>query len=62
MDRAETGRLADRLVALTKDEIEVEISKLPASWPVSDEELEAAIDFADQRRQGAAERLRGLLP
>jgi hypothetical protein len=62
LDRAETGRLADRLVALTKDEIEVEVSKLPASWPASDEELEAVIDFADQRRRGAAERLRGLLP
>jgi hypothetical protein len=62
LDRAEIGRLADRLDGLTKHEIEADVSAVPASWPVSDDELGAVVDFADRRRQGAAKRLRRLLP
>lgn len=62
LDTAEIGRLSDRLDQLTRDEIEVEVFQMPASWPVGDDELTAVTDFADQRRPGAAERLRRLLP
>lgn len=44
-----------------REEIEAELSKLPADWPVSDGELVAVRDFAEHRAGPAAQRLRGLL-
>lgn len=52
---------ADALEALTREGIEAEVSKLPAEWPVSDEELVAVRDFAEHRAGPAAGRLRALL-
>jgi hypothetical protein len=61
LDRDELGRLAGALEAITRQEIESELSKLPAEWPVSDQELEAVVDFALARREPVATRLRGLV-
>lgn len=59
LDQAEMSRLADGLEALTPEEIAEELANIPSSWPVTDEELEAVVGFADQRRTGVATRLRG---
>lgn len=62
LDPGELTRLAERLEALNKDEIEAEISSLPAGWPVGEGELQAVADFADARRGSVAQRLRRHLP
>jgi hypothetical protein len=62
LDRDELERLADRLEKLGREEMEAELSKIPAHWPVTDEELLAVIDTAHTRRAAVAERLRRLAP
>lgn len=62
IDPAEVERLAHALEALAKEDLDAEISKLPASWPVTDEELAAVADFADQRRAPVAACVRTLVP
>lgn len=61
LDAGELGRLADSLEALSREDIEVELSKLPSEWPVTDEELDAVADFAYSRRGAVAGRLRSAL-
>lgn len=62
LDRDELASLADRLEALSKSQIETEISQLPAGWPVGEGELQAVADFAEARRKSVAQRLRRLVP
>jgi hypothetical protein len=62
LDPKELERLAQALEALPREDIETEVSKLPAVWPVTDEELKAVVDFADGRRAPVAVRLRALVP
>ena len=61
LDRAELTRLADALDALTRQDIETELSKLPGDWPVTDAELDAVAAFVDHRRGSAAARLRAMV-
>ena len=61
LDPGELRRLADALESLERVTIEEAISGLPRSWPVSDEALEAVVDFADARKVAAAARIRGLV-
>jgi hypothetical protein len=61
LDAEEMTRLADALGALSRQDIENELSKLPNEWPVTDAELEAVAEFADARRIPVAERLRAML-
>ncbi|HEV7805015.1 MAG TPA: hypothetical protein VGO80_04305 [Solirubrobacteraceae bacterium] len=61
LDDGELTRLADALDALTREDIEGELSKLPGSWPVDDSELNAVADFVDHRRGPVAARLRAIL-
>lgn len=61
LDADELHRLADRLESLSIDELEREISTLPAGWPVSDDELDAVVALADGRRGAVAARLRCLV-
>ncbi|MGI8845852.1 MAG: hypothetical protein ACR2HC_06735 [Thermoleophilaceae bacterium] len=61
LDADELERLADALEALTREDIEVELSKLPSEWPVTDEELDAVADFAHSRRGAVTGRLRSAL-
>jgi hypothetical protein len=62
LEGAELSRLADALEALTAEDIARELSKLPSDWPVSDEELEAMVVFADARREPTVSRLCTLIP
>jgi len=62
LDPGELDRLAGALEGLGREEIEREVSKIPADWPVSDAELAAVVDFADRRRAPVAGRLRALVP
>ena len=54
----ELERLADALEALSRRDIDDELSKLPLDWPVTDDELAAVADFVDHRRGPVAARLR----
>jgi hypothetical protein len=58
LDAHELGRLADALDGLSRHDIEGELCKLPADWPVTDDELDAVADFVDYRRGPVAARLR----
>jgi hypothetical protein len=60
LDPSELRRLAERLEALSVEELEGALSNIPPDWPVTDEELAAAVEFADARRSGVAGRLRAL--
>jgi hypothetical protein len=60
LDRAELERLASRIEDVTEQEVESCLSKLPAGWPVSDEELQVVAEFVGGRRSGVAQRLRAL--
>jgi hypothetical protein len=62
LDPQELERLAANLEAITAAQIEAEVAKIPAGWPVTDAELDAMVDFLDHRRAPAARRLRTLLP
>lgn len=61
LDAEEIERLAARLETVSEEEIRVELSKLPADWPVTDEELDAVLEFAVARRTAVAERLRAMI-
>lgn len=56
----ELERIAERLGTITREELENALHGIPSEWPVSDEELEAVVDFADHRRTAVAERLTAL--
>jgi hypothetical protein len=56
----EIVRLADRLQAVTVQEMEDALSNLPVGWPISDAELTAVVHFAAQRSNPVAQRLRAL--
>jgi hypothetical protein len=58
LDANELARLADALDGLDRHRIERELSKLPSDWPVTDDELDAVVDFVDYRRGPVAARLR----
>ena len=62
LDRPEIDRLANAIEAVTREEIDDVMSKIPSTWPVSDGDLEALASFLDARRVPAAGRLRGLVP
>lgn len=62
LDRTELGRLADAIEAMTEEAIDLVMSKIPAAWPVSDDDLAALSGFLDSRREVVAARLRSLLP
>ncbi len=61
LDPDELQRLAEVLEGLERATIEEAVSGLPASWPVSDEALEAVVGFAEARKIAVAGRLRGLV-
>jgi len=60
LHQAELQRLADSLEELMPDAMASAISDVPVDWPVTDDELEALVAFADYRRVPVAERLRAL--
>ena len=60
LDPAELNRLAETLERLTGGEIADALADIPGDWPVSDDELEAIVAFADHRRPAVARRLRHL--
>lgn len=62
LDKTELNRLADAIEAATRGQIDDVLSKIPAAWPVSDEELAALAAFLESRRAPAAARLRSLVP
>jgi len=61
LDPMELERCARALESVTRDQIEEVLSKLPAAWPVDNDELEAVATFADLRRLPVATRLRALV-
>ncbi len=61
LDPREVARLVDRLGEVREDELLAVGSALPASWPVTDRELEALVDFLLHRREATAERLRAMI-
>ncbi len=61
LDPEELARLADRLQAITPEELAAVGSSLPATWPVGDDELKALLDFVQDRRRATAERLRAMI-
>ncbi|HZV73776.1 MAG TPA: hypothetical protein VFF79_08685 [Conexibacter sp.] len=62
LDPDEVARLADAIEAVTKDEIDGVMSKIPLEWLVADDDLAALSDFLEARRAPVAARLRALLP
>ncbi len=60
LDEAEVDLVADRLEAITEQEVVAAMSNLPAEWPTSNDELEALVDFLLDRRGPVAARLRAL--
>lgn len=61
LDNDEIERLAQRLDAVTEEEVVGCVANVPADWPVQDDELEALIDFVYGRRPAVAERLRAMV-
>jgi hypothetical protein len=61
LDPDELVRLAAALEAMSRKDIESELSKLPSNWPVTDDELAAVAGFADDRRRPVAARLRAMV-
>jgi len=61
LDAAEVTRLANALGAVSRQDIEGELSKLPRDWPVADDELDAVAGFVDHRRGPVAARLRAMV-
>jgi hypothetical protein len=60
LDAPELERLAAALDAVTRQELEVCASNIPTSWPVTDGDMEAFVDFALARCQPVAIRLRAM--
>jgi hypothetical protein len=61
LDRGELQRLAGAIEAVTRQEIDAVLAKIPSGWPVSDGELDRLGAFLDARRGPAAARLRALV-
>jgi hypothetical protein len=61
LDGDELTRLAEALDGVSREDIEGELSKLPATWPVDDDELTAVAEFVDHRRGPVAARLRAVV-
>jgi hypothetical protein len=53
-------RMASVLGTITHEELRNALQGIPKEWPVSEEELEAVVAFADYRRTPVAERLTAL--
>lgn len=62
LDPDELERLAQSLEALTSDDLADTISLLPREWAVTDDELEAVVEFAATRCRPVAARLRAIAP
>lgn len=62
LDATEFERLAAAIATTALEDIEAVMSKIPAAWPVSDQELSALAAFIDARRGPVAARLRALVP
>lgn len=60
LDYNERVRVADALENLTVSELQAVLCGIPASWPVSDLELETLGFFLDSRRLSVARRIRQL--
>jgi hypothetical protein len=60
LSAAEIDRLADRLHAVTVQEITAALANFPAAWPIGPPEVAAVVDFASQRCDPVAQRLRAL--
>jgi hypothetical protein len=60
LSEEELLRVADTLSTIKRVDLEDALRGIPAEWPVTDEELEAVVDFADHRRMPVAQRLRTL--
>jgi hypothetical protein len=58
LDASELERLAVAVEAVSEEEVLSVMAKVPADWPVTDEELEALADFVLDRRSSVAGRLR----
>lgn len=61
LDRDELAHLAERLEGMTREEIDSVLSKLPAGWPVTDDELEQLAEVVDARCPQVVGRLRTLV-
>lgn len=60
LDPEALADFADRLDTITRDDLVALMSAVPASWPVSDRELEAVGFFLERRASAVAARLRAL--
>jgi hypothetical protein len=61
LDPNAVDELAVRLKQLGKDDLLPILNRVPASWPVSDSELEALGFFLERRAPAVAERLRQMI-
>jgi hypothetical protein len=60
LSNAELARLAGELESLSAGQVIQALSGLPLSWPITEDELEAVLEFSMERRQDAADRARNL--
>lgn len=58
IDLFEVSRIATRLEAVTREELTNVVARVPKSWPVADDELEAVGAFLEERAPMVAARLR----
>jgi HipA-like protein len=56
----ELARLAGELETLSAEQVIQALSGLPLSWPITEDELEAVLEFSMERRQDVADRARSL--
>jgi hypothetical protein len=61
LDAGAVAALADRLEAISRDDLVALLSAVPASWSASDRELEALGFFLERRASAVAARLRALM-
>jgi hypothetical protein len=61
LDMTELERLASGVSAVTEKEVVGAVANMPLEWPVTDEALEAFVDFTLERRGAVAERLRAMM-
>jgi hypothetical protein len=57
---AEIDRVAKRLETMSEEEISGALSNLPDTWPIGDASFAAVVNFATQRCDSVAQRLRAL--
>jgi hypothetical protein len=60
LDLGEAERLGGVLEAISHIELAPVLNSVPASWPVTDQELDCLGWFLERRATGVAARLRGL--